>query len=107
MPDMGFKMARSKVIQSLETGSYQHEARTCVSVKNLLATGKVSAEDVIELLARCRGQHHKTSPHHADKTITVHVIRPDKPERWYIKFYFLDPEEPETMFISVHPEDES
>jgi hypothetical protein len=106
MANMGFKEARKKVVQSLKDGLYQHEARTSIEVKNLLATGGISAAEVVNMLVKCRGQQHSTSPHHADKTIAVHVIKPDLPAKWYIKFYFLDPEAPETMFISVHPEDE-
>ena len=106
MTSMGFREARSKVIQSLQSMRYQHEARASIEVKNLLATGKVTAGEVVKMLTRCKGQHRSTSPHHTAKGVTVHVFRPDVPDKWYIKCYFLDPEMPETMFISVHPQDE-
>lgn len=105
MANMGFKEARQKVIKSLNEGLYQHETRTSIEVKNLLATGKVTTDEVVDMLKKCGGRHHTSSAHHTEKGIQVHIIKPDKPDRWYIKFYFLDPEAPETMFISVHPED--
>ncbi|WP_201161524.1 hypothetical protein [Phaeovulum veldkampii] len=105
MTELGFKEARQRVIQSLKEGLYQHEARSSIEAKNLLATGKVAVAEVVDMLRRCNGTHHTSSWHHTVKGVQVHVIKPDKPDRWYIKFYFLDPEAPETMFISVHPED--
>ena len=104
MLSIGFKEARRRVIQSLEEGSFLHEARKSTEVKNLLAVGRVGVTEVIDILKGCRGQHHTTSPHHVDSTIEVHIVKPDWPEKWYIKFYFPDPDAPDTMFISVHPE---
>ena len=103
MAELGFKDARSKAIASLRQGSYQHEAREKIEVKNLLSIGQVSPDEVIEMLRLCNGKHHSSSPHHAAAEIEVHVIKPEKPARWYIKFYFVDPDVPELMFISVHP----
>lgn len=93
---VGFKEAKQKVIAALMSGTYSHEARGSIDVKNKLHTGEVSAQDVIDILKRCRGTDHSCSPHHFDDSIDVHVIESGS---WYVKFYFLDPD---TVFISVH-----
>lgn len=92
----GFKAAKKAAIEALISGNYQHEARNAIEVKNLLATGEVSAEFVAGILRKSRGTEHSCSPHHAVSRIEVHVIRSSG---WYIKFYFIDPD---TFFISVH-----
>lgn len=93
---MGFSDIKSKVIVALDNGSYLHESRSDINVKNLLATGQVSAEQVRRILGNCTSQHCQTSPHDRVPSVDVHVIKKDG---WYIKFYFVDPD---TMFISVH-----
>ncbi|WP_349571030.1 hypothetical protein [Azotobacter salinestris] len=93
---IGFREAKRKVIAALESGEYSHESRGSIDVKNKLHTGEVSAEQVIDIIGRCRGTDHSCSPHHLDNSIDVHVIASGS---WYIKFYFLDPD---TVFISVH-----
>jgi len=76
--------------------AYRHEERGDIDLKNLLATGVVSPEQVIELIKKSRGHDHSLSPHHIVADIDVHVIRC---EGWYIKFYVLAPN---VWFISVH-----
>jgi hypothetical protein len=93
----GFKAVREAVLDSLATGLFQHEARDLIDVKNLLATGEVSAEDVSLVIRRSSGRDYSCSPHHRFSRVDCHVI---KARGWYVKFYFLDAE---TMFISVHP----
>lgn len=93
---MGFKDIKLTVIAALRAGNYQHEARKDINVKNLLATGQVSASDVESILRNCTSNHLQTSPHDLDGSIDVHVVKKDG---WYIKFYFIDPD---TTFISVH-----
>ena len=93
-----FKLIKSQIIASLRAGSYQHEARKDISIKNLLQSGDVSAAYVEELLKNCTNDHLTTSRHHQDSNIDVHIILKSG---WYVKFYFIDPE---TIFISVHQE---
>jgi len=95
-PKDGFKEARRKLLAALASGSYLHEARNEIDVKNKLATGEISAAEVAELVKKSTGNDHSKSTHHADRSITVHVI---SRKGWYIKFYFIDPN---TWFISVH-----
>lgn len=93
---LGFTAAKRKLLAALESGDYQHEVRDAVDVKNVLATGQVTAAALAAIVKRSNGLEHSTSPHHGDASITVHVL---KTGGWYIKFYFFDPS---TFFISVH-----
>lgn len=93
---MRFNEIKRTVITALRAGTFQHEARRDINVKNLLATGQVGAKFVEQLLSNCTNSHLVTTPHDCDSSISVHVVRKDG---WYIKFYFLNPD---TMFISVH-----
>ena len=92
----GFKAVKRAVIQALQDGDYQHEARASVDVKNLLATGEVSASEVIDVIKRSNGTNYERSPLHKSANIDCHLI---KAGGWYVKFYFVDPT---TIFISVH-----
>lgn len=97
---MGLRDVRVLLVDALESGRYQHQARQVQSEKNLLATEEVSAAEVVALLHRCRGSEYSTSPLHFDPATTCHVFRPvQRGERWYIKAYFLSHD---AVFISVH-----
>ena len=93
---MAFREAKRRVLQALAEGTYLHEARNSIDVKNRFATGDVTAEFVAKVIGRCNGRDHSMSPHHRALHVTVHLIRR---EGWYIKFYFVAPD---TWFISVH-----
>ena len=95
-PKDGFREAKRKVLTALANGSFLHEARNEIDTKNKLATGEVSAATAAELIKGSTGNDHSRSGHHADPTITIHVI---SRKGWHIKFYFADPD---TWFISVH-----
>lgn len=97
MAPKGFVAVRQAVLAALQRGDYQHEARGSIDVKNLLATGEVSPEQVMAVIRRCNGTQHECTPHHRMPKVECHVIRS---QGWYVKFYFLDPV---TVFISVHP----
>ena len=92
----GFKAVKRAVLAALHCGDYHHEARNHINVKNLLATGEVSAQDVADVIRRSDGASYVCSRLHADLAIDCHVIRT---RGWYVKFYFADPF---TIFISVH-----
>ena len=96
MNALGFKAAKKAVLAALKDGDYQHADRNQIDVKNLLAVGDVSAQEIIDVIRRCDGTHYQSSPHHQIKSVECHVI---KAQGWYIKFYFVDPA---TFFISVH-----
>ncbi|WP_394673413.1 hypothetical protein [Limnobacter sp.] len=93
---MGYTFAKKEILSALKSGNYQHESRGDIDVKNLLAMGKVTADQVAALVASSNGSMHSESPHHVLKSVSVHVITV---KDWYIKFYFL---EPDAWFISVH-----
>lgn len=95
-----FKDAKKQVLHCLSEGRILHEARNNIDVKNLLAVGRVTLDDVTQLLKRSRGNEYEVSPHHMDSSIDVHVVKTRYlGMRWYIKWYFV---EPDAVFISVH-----
>jgi hypothetical protein len=97
---LGFVAARSLLIDALESGRFQHEARRDIEIKNLLAVGEVSVEFVIELLRACRGNQYRESPYHFDAAIACHEFKPVVARQaWYVKAYFLSSD---AVFISVH-----
>jgi len=96
---MSWSEAKRLVLECLKDGRIQHEQRGDIDIKNHLATGQISVSQVEELLRRARGNDHRESKHHLDRSVVVHVV---KRQNWYIKWYFL---EPDSVFISVHPEE--
>lgn len=96
----GFKAAKKGVINCLTNKDIQHELRNNIDEKNLLANGEISADYLIEILKKSRGNEYENSPHHLDKNIEVHIIKTKfDGVDWYIKWYFSSPE---CVFISVH-----
>ncbi len=51
---MGFNDIKTKVIAALINGTYKHEQRNDINVKNLLAVGAVTPTEVVNVLKRCR-----------------------------------------------------
>ena len=97
---MGFKDVKAKVLACLASGAVLHEQRGDIDIKNLLATGQVSLEELIAVIARSRGHQYSSSPHHWIDGIEVHILKTRRnDENWYVKWYFV---EPNTVFISVH-----
>lgn len=99
---MGLKKTRSAVVEKLKDGRIQHETTRSGNIdeKNLLLTGMVSVEEVINLINSTKGPDYSTSKHHLDDDVDVHVFRPKKKGvSWYIKCYMI---EPDIWFISVH-----
>lgn len=98
---MGFKEARTLLIEALQSDRHRAESRSDINEKNLLHTGVVTPEFVVYLLYRCAGWEYETSKHHFHDT-WCHTFTPHaRKEQWYIKAYFLP--EDEAVFISVHP----
>jgi hypothetical protein len=99
---VGLTEVRKKALDCLDKGQVLHEARVGgkVDSKNLLQIDKITIDEVKELINKTKGGQHTHSPHHLDKSIDVHVMKPVKDKvAWYIKFYFI---EPNLIFISVH-----
>ena len=92
-----YKAVKRAVISALRSGKFQHEARSGINVKNLLSTGRVTAQFVEMLITRSDGTQYRSSPHHCVPAVDVHIIESGG---WYVKFYFVG--DPETVFISVH-----
>ena len=97
---MGFKAVKAKILECLERGDVSHEQRGDIDIKNLLAIGQVSLDDVAQIIARARGDSYSSSPHHMVPSIDVHIVKTRHGSQdWYIKWYFVDPS---SVFISVH-----
>ena len=97
---MGFKAIKQKVICCLKTGMVHHEQRNNIDIKNILATGVLTCEQVATIISRARGDDYSSSPHHFDNSIDVHIVKTRFAGfHWYIKWYFIDEN---TVFISVH-----
>lgn len=99
---MGLKDIREEIVKKLLEGRIQHETTRSgdINEKNLLLVGKVSVEEVVELIKATKGPGFSTSKHHLDANIDVHVFKPKKGGiTWYIKCYLI---EPDIWFISVH-----
>lgn len=97
---MGFKQIKRQVIECLTEGLVSHELRNRIEVKNLLATGQVTLDDVVSIIKKAKGTDYSTSLHHLDSSIEVHVVKVRLSNKnWYIKWYFV---EPNAIFISVH-----
>lgn len=98
-PD-GFSVIKNRILKCLNKNNYQHAQRNDIDIKNLLATGIVSKNTVIEFIKKSNGTLHQSSPHHSIPDLVVHVIKNDV---WYVKFYFLNfDDEDFSVFISVH-----
>ena len=97
---MGFKQAKAQLLDCLGEGNVQHDARNDIDVKNLLAVGEVSLDDVAAVVGQSRGSDYQSMPHHQIAGVEVHVISTQcAGVSWYLKWYFV---EPNSVFISVH-----
>ena len=99
---MGLKEVRTAVIERLKAGRILHETTRGgeLDEKNLLLVGKVTVEEVIEVINSVKGANYSKSKHHLDRSIDVHIFKIKKRNvNWYIKCYMI---EPEVWFISVH-----
>lgn len=97
---MGYKDVKALVLSCLQIGDILHASRGEIDIKNLLATGQVTPDEVAEVIQRSRGGDYECSPHHSVSGVDVHIIRRShKGVVWYIKWYYV---EPASVFISVH-----
>lgn len=98
--DLGFRDVKAEVLTCLDEGTVLHAERANIDIKNLLAVGEVTLDEVTAVIGRARGTDYSCSPHHTVASVDVHVIRTTFcGKKWYIKWYFL---EPDSVFISVH-----
>lgn len=70
----------TETVNCLDNGQVQHETERSgeIDKKNLLVTAQVSLDDVRELISCTKGTPHEVSPHHADRFIEVHTLKPTK-----------------------------
>lgn len=55
MEKIGFKAAKAKVLQCLKSGAFQFEVRYSIDVKNKLATGDLSADQLVNIIKKSTG----------------------------------------------------
>ena len=97
---MGFKGAKIQVLACLKSGNILHGQRRDINIKNLLATGQISIEDLTGIISQTRGNEYENSEHHLIKGLDVHILKTSfQGKDWYVKWYFI---EPNSVFISVH-----
>ncbi len=97
---MGFNGVKRQVLECLSNGNVLHQERQEIDVKNRLAVGQITLDEVASVIGRAKGSDHSVSPHHQVKDIAVHIVKTwHGGQRWYIKWYFV---EPNSVFISVH-----
>ncbi|MBL4909528.1 MAG: hypothetical protein JKX78_05815 [Alteromonadaceae bacterium] len=97
---MGFKDVKRQVLACLKSGNVLHEQRADIDIKNLLATGQISVDDIIGIIAQTRGNEYENSKHHVIGELDVHIVKTSfQGKYWYIKWYFV---EPNSVFISAH-----
>ncbi len=103
---MGFHEVRRRAIACLRADAFDSVMRLAMSEKNLLATGDVSADDVVRMIVLCRGIQYTARRMTDNTTILKHEMKPVVDgERWFIRFFFVPQPTDMMMFISVHKSD--
>lgn len=99
---------RTRIIEALQEGRVQHEMLTeRVSKNELLQSGQVGVQEVLEFLKPSRGLRFETRPHPVFPKISTYIFRSDPtngglPVTWYVKCYCLSEAEEENWFVGVH-----
>lgn len=97
---MGFREDRAQMLQALRSGRVFHEQRSYFEDKNVLATGQISEQEALVLLAAVRGSQAEVSVHHYDPLQKVWILKPEVAGvRWYLKAYLQDDC---LVFLSFH-----
>jgi hypothetical protein len=104
---LGFKRARSIIIECLRSGDYAHWPRDNFQEKNWLAANRITVDQLASLLGRCNGTQHRPGKEPAEEGTEVHEFLPeDDGVRWYIKAS-VDTDSGDltihTVIMSVHP----
>jgi hypothetical protein len=105
---MSFSLVRRSLCRALRTGAYGHVPRGEIEAKNWLSTGRVSRQEVVELLLACTPANYRLSDHHGIPRIKVHEFTVNATvadhTRWYLKFFF-QPSSPVQGWkvYSIHP----
>jgi hypothetical protein len=73
----GFKAGKRKVLKTLADGTYLHETRGNIDVKNLLLTGEITPNYLATIISRCTGAHHEATLHHQVRGLYVHILKRD------------------------------
>ncbi len=89
------------VIECLEQCCFVNITRNNIDKKNLLETGSIDRNKLIDILNKTKDSDYSNSPHHDNtKNSLVHIVKTNfSGMNWYIKWYY---EECTCFFISVH-----
>lgn len=100
MGNDGFTFAKVLLIKCLRKSAFEHKERGDIDVKNLLKTGQITRDELIAILRKVRGCHHRKFPHCSLSGVTVHLIEYNG---LYVKYYFIEtPSDVSAILISVH-----
>jgi len=85
-------LVRSVLCRAILAGAYRHLPREDIEEKNWLSTGRVSRQEVVDLLNACTATNYSLSNHHEVPAIKVHEFKVHKTVAnttpWYLKFFF-------------------
>lgn len=97
---MGFRAAKTALLEAMRAGRIDHEAREAQDEKNWLATGVLFVSEAIAIVEATQGPG-ECRPHHMlSRSIEVWIFKPVAAgRRWYVKFYLVDED---AIFISFH-----
>lgn len=99
---------RARLIAALKNGRIQSEMLNgCVDARDLLQSGQVSKEEVLEFLKLSRSVQYEETAHSFIPDIKTmifrsHPTRGSFPVGWYVKCYCLPSEDEEIWFVSVY-----
>lgn len=104
---MSFRDARDKLVGCIRAGEFGHWPREDLLLKNWLAAGRITEEEVIRLILRCKGTHYRRGNQISPVGTVVHEFFPrDGDVEWYIKAYLSEENDEagiEAVFMSIHP----
>lgn len=104
---MSFRKARDQLVDCIRTGAFGHWPREDLFLKNWLATGRITEDEVRRLLLRCNGTQYRRGDQISPGGNEVHEFFPrDGEVKWYIKAYLNEQNDEaviEAVFMSVHP----
>lgn len=103
---------RARLVEALKSGRIQHETLDeMVTGRDLLQSGQVSVEEVIEFLKPSRGLKLEEIPHSLLPDVRTFIFRSQVargglPVSWYVKCYCLPESGEELWFVSVYSNSE-
>ncbi len=76
------------MLECLRLGRVAHEGRSFQDAKNLLASGELTEDEAVLILASVRGQQAQQATHHYDPDLPIWIMLVGG-VRWYLKLYLV------------------